>query len=160
MTIGYVYKIYDNTNGNAYYGSTIQTLSKRMAKHKSDYKLWFDGKGNNVTSFDIIKNGDYDISLVEEVEYQDIKELLMRERFYIENNVCVNKCIPTRTLNEYRKDNRVKIIKYREDTKEMIREKRKEKMTCICGSIFRKDYKSNHDKTPKHLNFMKDNSIS
>ena len=179
MTIGYVYQIYDNTNDNVYYGSTIRTLSKRMAAHESKYTLWCAGKGNNVTSFDIIENGDYDISLVEEVEYQNRKELHTRERFYIKNNVCVNKCIPLRTYKEYYHDNKDKIIekirKYREDNKETInennrklyednretiREKRKEKMTCICGSIFRKLYQKKHDESPKHLNFMKDNSIS
>ena len=33
---GYVYKIYDNTNGNAYYGSTKCKLSQRLAKHRSN----------------------------------------------------------------------------------------------------------------------------
>ncbi len=160
MSIGYVYKIFDNTNSNAYYGSTKQALSKRMANHKSNYKLWCAGKKNNATAYDIIKNGDYDISLVEIVNFEDKIELHRRERFYIENNVCVNKCIPTRTSNEYNNDNRETINekdrKYREDNRKTM----SEKMTCICGSIFRKCGHKKHDESPKHLNFMKEHLIS
>ena len=40
MNIGYVYKIYENTNRAVFYGSTKQALSKRIYVHKSQYKLW------------------------------------------------------------------------------------------------------------------------
>ena len=60
-------------------------------------------------SFDIIKNGDYDYSIIGEVECESKYELHNRERFYIENNKCVNKCIPNRTDKEYYKGNKDKI---------------------------------------------------
>jgi Uri superfamily endonuclease len=32
---GKIYKIIDNTNGNVYYGSTVQTLGERLSRHIS-----------------------------------------------------------------------------------------------------------------------------
>ena len=38
---GKIYKIIDNTNDNIYIGSTTEPiLSRRMAQHKSQYKLF------------------------------------------------------------------------------------------------------------------------
>ena len=68
--------------------------------------------------------------MVEKVEFEDKFELHTRERFYIENNECVNKVIPTRTTKEYREDNKeeiaVKKKQYREDNKEEIAVQRKQ----------------------------------
>lgn len=95
-----VYKLYDNTNGDCYYGSTVQSLAKRLAVHKSSAKK--EGKGK-CKSKSIILNGDYNISLVEEVNCQNKEQLIARERYYIENNDCVNKNIPGRTRQETQK---------------------------------------------------------
>ena len=106
MNIGYIYKIFDNTNNNVYYGSTIQKLSIRLSGHRRSYKDYLIGKSRFTTSFKIIENGDYTISLVETIEYNDKIELTARERFYIENYDCVNKVIPNRNLKEYREANK------------------------------------------------------
>ena len=93
-----IYKLVDNTNGNVYYGSTTQTyLSKRLSQHRTA----FNG-GNHSSSHEILKNNDYDIVLVELYPCNSKDELIMRERYYIENNKCVNKSIPGRTKLEYR----------------------------------------------------------
>ena len=131
MVIGFIYKIYDNTNGNVYYGSTKDTLSRRMTGHRTLYKRWVDGKRTSCCkSFDIIKNGDYAYSLVEEVEYADKLVLRQRERWYIENNECVNKNVPARTLKEsckaYREEHKEErnewTRKWRDDNVEKIAE--------------------------------------
>ena len=128
MNTGYIYQIYDNTNGNKYYGSTKQGLSKRLSKHRGDYKDFLNGKKvSNYTSFKILENEDFNISLVEKVEYNDKIELTARERFYIENNECVNKVIPSRTQKEYREANKDKIKEYYEANKDKILEQHKEK---------------------------------
>ena len=139
--IGFVYKIFDNTNGNVYYGSTIETISRRMTHHRSKYKTWVAGNGGKCKSFcksfDILKNNDYSYSLVEQVEYENKMELLRRERFWIENNECVNKLIPIRSQDEkieyqkvydkeYREQNRERIKEYRERNREQILEQQKE----------------------------------
>ncbi len=99
-----VYKIVDNTNGNVYVGSTCEpTLARRLAKHVGNYKSYLNGNGSCLTSYQIIKNNDYDIVLIENCESISSKdELKARERFYIENLTCVNKNIPLRTNKEYR----------------------------------------------------------
>ena len=116
--IGYIYKIYDNTNGNIYYGSTKESVSKRMTKHRDSYKKYMEGKGNNVKSFEILKNNDYSYSVVEKVEFNEKFELLQKERYYIENNECINKNIPNRTQKEWTELNKDKLKEYREQNKE------------------------------------------
>lgn len=101
-----IYIIVDNAKGNIYIGSTWEpTLAKRLAKHVGNYKDYKNDKYHYVTLFDIIKIGDYNIILLEHVEICKSKdELHARERYYIENNECVNKCMPTRTKQEYREN--------------------------------------------------------
>ena len=127
-----IYKIVDNTNGNIYIGSTTQTLSRRLAKHRSEYQCFLENKNKNkITSFQIIQNSNYEIILLENMNCATKEQLHARERFYIENNVCVNKNIPTRTKKEYMKDydeehkqyNKEHKAKYYEKNKECFKEK-------------------------------------
>jgi uncharacterized protein YjgD (DUF1641 family) len=97
-----------------------------------------------MTSYDIIKNGNYDIILIENYNCETKEQLHSRERFYIETNNCVNKYIPTRNGKEYREDNKDKIKKYmteyREDNEDKIKEQTK------------KYYDANKDKLLKQHN--------
>ena len=90
---GRIYKIVDNTTDKIYIGSTCEpTLARRLAKHTSSYKDFTNGGSSTyITSFEIIKNGDCDIVLVEAFPCNSKDELHSRERLYIENNICVNK---------------------------------------------------------------------
>ena len=107
---GIIYKIYDRTDKQlVYYGSTEQSISKRLDGHISDYKRYKNGKYPYVTSFLVIDANNYDIIIMETVEFGDIKELRNRERFYIENNICVNRHIPNRTQQEWCEANAEKI---------------------------------------------------
>ncbi len=115
--IGYIYKIYDNTNGNVYYGSTIETVSRRMTNHRSKYKKYIEGKGHFRKSFHILKNNDYSYNVVEKVEFNEKFELLQKERFYIENNECINKVFPIRTQEEIIERTK----KYYENNKEKLK---------------------------------------
>ncbi len=92
MMNGKIYKIYCDENDEVYYGSTTQELFMRLRQHKS----------LKYTSRNIMKNT-YHIELVEEYKCNNKKELELRERYYIENNKCVNTYIPTRTREEYNK---------------------------------------------------------
>jgi len=120
---GIIYKIINEDSNNIYIGSTKQTLKQRLREHKSNYKKYLEGKIKHyTTSFDLIKEGNYNIILVEELEYNTLYELKQRERFYIETLDCVNKTIPNRTKKEYKEDNREyfkqKNKEYRENNKE------------------------------------------
>jgi hypothetical protein len=138
---GFIYIIRSHQTDAVYYGSTIQMLCKRMAEHRRDYKRFNDGKYHYTTSFDIVKYDDAYIELVEEIEFQNKQELFAREGHYIRDNKCVNKNIPCRTDQQYRKDNRERLIEkhrqyndvnkdkikqYAEANKERIKEYKRE----------------------------------
>ena len=100
--LGKVYKIVDNTNGNIYIGSTCEKcLSKRLNAHVLNYRKYLNGKYQNTTSFDIIKNDNYDIILLEECPCETKIQLHAKERDYIESHDCLNKIHPTRTSKEF-----------------------------------------------------------
>jgi len=101
-----IYKIIDNTNGNIYIGSTTQSLSQRLGAHTRDHKRYCNGKFPYVSSFEIIKNGNYEIILIEEVNCNNKEQLHKYEREHIEANECINIRIPTRTKREHYKANR------------------------------------------------------
>lgn len=117
-------KIYKITGGGlTYYGATVQTLCRRFAKHRTNKKRVENGKqSTRITSFQILDYPDCDICLVENFPCNSRDELHQRERYYIENNKCVNKVIPGRTPEEYRQDNKEKIKQYYNDNKDKIKQ--------------------------------------
>jgi hypothetical protein len=126
---GKIYKLVGG--GLTYYGSTCNELYKRFHQHKK--------KSNCAKSKQLFDTGDkVDIVLVEKYPCNDKMELHKRERYYIENNECINKAIPTRTIKEWKKDNKDKI---KEKNKEYI-EKNKDKIK----GIKKEYYKTNKDK--------------
>ena len=168
-----IYQIVDNTNSNVYIGSTCRTLKARLASHKTDYKRFLNGVIHNTRSFDIIKNNDYEIKLLEECEVKNKQELFARERFYIENNNCLNKCIPGRTGKQYYIDNKEKYKesrktyydnnkeKFKEYTKaryiankERIKEQKNQKFECDCGGKYTNTNKLQHQKTAIHKTYL------
>ena len=112
--LGKIYKIVCNTTGLTYYGSTCEpTLARRLAGHVGKYQCWKNNKkGHFCTSSQVLEGKNYDIILVENFPSDNNMELHKRERYYIENNDCVNKKIPLRTDKEYSFDNRERINAY------------------------------------------------
>jgi hypothetical protein len=109
---GVIYKLICNETNEVYFGSTTQKINERVSDHKAKCKAWKAGKYHYFTSFQIIERGNYKYELVEEVVYEDKKQLETRERYYIENNDCINKVIPTRSIKEYRQANKDAINEY------------------------------------------------
>lgn len=116
---GKVYKIIDKTNNNVYFGSTTMELQDRLNKHKYAYNSFLKHGGKKSTSCEIIQNGDFYIELVEEIN--DLENLKMRERFYIENNECVNEKVPYRTTAEIAQSKRDWYLQNIELSKERAR---------------------------------------
>jgi len=155
-----IYRIVCNETGLNYYGSTTQTLSKRLGAHVCDYKRWRDGKQHFVTSFSVLEAGNYEIVLVEKLENITNREQLRAvERRYIEANECVNKCIPGRTMTEYNADHREQRAQWRADNPGYMaqhyqdnKEERATKVECpYCSSVVRKDGLGKHQKSAKCL---------
>jgi hypothetical protein len=131
--LGKIYKIVCNTTELTYYGSTCEpTLARQLAGHTSNYKGWKDGKRKaKMTSHDIIENKNCEIVLVELAPSNDKMELHRRERYYIENNDCVNKMTPAMTKKEtYEKYIKVEANEiFRKEQFDKYLEKNKEKLT-------------------------------
>ena len=158
---GKIYKLTTPHNPElVYYGSTVLPLYRRKSQHKEHRN------NHKICSKKIFELGvdDVVITLVEACPCDNKEELIKRERFYIENNPCVNKQIPLRTSKEYDefykdeirerkqqyyKDNIDKIKEYYTDNLDKIRERRhkyaknnKDKINEKCKEY----YKQNKDK--------------
>lgn len=87
---GKIYRItYQGCNA-PYYGSTKWSIEKRFKKHQKDYKRYLNGKKSYMTSFEILKNENCYIELVENYPCKNRGELEDREQLLIDNNICVN----------------------------------------------------------------------
>ena len=158
---GKIYKIISPHTDKIYIGSTIEIyLSKRLQKHKSNYKDWcLDNNKTYTTSFELLKLRDVEIILIETYSCNSKDELHKKEREHIElnKNIIVNKNKPSRTKEEYYQDNKdflkAKSARYYEQNKEQINEKGKIEYKCDCGSIIRTDEKSRHLKRKKHKTY-------
>ena len=129
-----IYKIVCNITGLTYYGSTVNPISKRVSQHRCKFKA----DTLKCSSRQVLVGGDYDYSLVEEFSCENKDQLHRRERYYIENNDCVNKEIPGRTRKEYKEQynkehyeqNKDKILakckEYYEQNKDKISAQKKE----------------------------------
>ena len=123
-----IYHIVCNITGQTYYGSTVQRISQRMNGHRK--------KDHKCVSKPIIERGDYHYGLVEDYKCENSEQLRMRERYYVDNNDCVNKNSPIRT-----KEEKISYFKaYHEANKDKIRERKK------------REYETNKDKISEHNN--------
>tara|TARA_R110002072_G_scaffold242358_1_gene401136 strand:- start:180 stop:1154 length:975 start_codon:yes stop_codon:yes gene_type:complete len=138
-----------------YYGSTIVNLKQRFSGHKN----------NTCTSKKLFETENVRIELVEDYPCETKRELETREKYYILNFNCINRCIPIRTkeeLQQYHIKNREKnkekiktrMKQYRQDTREHIyeynkkyNEEHKEEK-----KIYRKKYKEINKESIKQKN--------
>jgi hypothetical protein len=124
---GKIYQIICRKTGKQYIGSTCEpTLAKRLAQHSADYRRWKKTGKKYMSSFDIIKNDDYYIVLLELFPCSSRDELRMSEQKHINLNECINKLKSFQNeeeLIQYHK-------KYYENNKKRILEKTKERVFC------------------------------
>ena len=101
------YKLLDKTNNNCYIGST-QNIKNRFTTHKCNYNKYIkNGNIGYCSSFEILKNNNYELIILEEVEYNNLDELkdrYFKEREYLEQSEnVINKNIPSRSIKEHKK---------------------------------------------------------
>ena len=154
--MGLIYQIECLETGLVYIGQTTQTLKKRFADHKSKFK-----KGTNHTHsvYEVLKNGFAFASVVEIVD--DDNKLCERERYFIQNNECVNYFDGSFDRKEYqtkyREANLEKLKEYDKNRPNKIErnEKSREKISCPCGGYYTKINKARHErKSKKHLDWL------
>ena len=148
-------KIYKITNedmvGLVYYGSTIQTLNKRLREHK------YDCLRKNTSSKILFNTENYKIQLIELYPCENRKQLCLREGWYIRNNDCINKSIAGRTKKECQKEY---YKEYYNLNKNKMNEKAKEKVKCECGATLTKRNLATHKKSKKHLAYSSSSNPS
>jgi len=150
---GKIYKITCLETDEVYYGSTTQELSRRV--RKGSYNT-------SCKAYNIIKRNNYQEEIVEEYPCDNKIELETRERWWIENNLCVNKVIPTQTKSEYYESNKEKKIEdqkqYQKDNYETsrssIKKWQEEEMICECGKKIQRQSLYRHIKSKKHQDFI------
>ena len=168
-----------------YVGSTCVPLFRRLAKHKSSFKAFKNGKYSYVTSFELLKCNDYYIELVEDFPCTKKEQLNARESHFIRTIDCVNKRVSFLTEEEikaqnkkykanfyknhkeeiieksadYRKTHKeelkIRKAKYYEENKDEILAKQRKINDCKCGMTFTSVHKTRHEKTKVHQNYLK-----
>ena len=123
--IGYIYVVKCNSNNLMYVGSTIRDLETRMKQHLKDmYKFTNFKLYKAMTEF---KPDNFYINLLEEYEYNDIKDLRKQEGKYIKIiKPELNKNVAGRTIKEYNEDNKQQLRLYRKLYYRTYRELHKE----------------------------------
>jgi hypothetical protein len=155
-----VYKIWSLKGDKVYYGSHTRDRPaiQRYYKHTSEYKsktlkcmskVLFEEYGIKHCLFQIVEDCD------------SIQHAREREKWFIQNNSCVNKTIPVPTEDEIKESRKQYRLSHKEDKKAYdvkYREKnssRNEKIKCNCGGSYVKRHKTTHEKTKKHLEALK-----
>ena len=159
---GKIYKIVNDINDKFYVGSTAEHyLSSRFSKHKE--------KHNTCMSKNLgVDLKECSIILIENYPCKDKPELLRKEREYFDKykkeykNVFVNKRKPIILEDERNKLNKEYYLKHDNNNREKRNkqgkihdtERRKEKVTCECGSIVCKTNLKQHLATAKHIKYV------
>ena len=134
---GKIYTIRSHLTDRVYVGSTITTLSRRIGKHRSDYKVYKNGKGSKVMVYDLFdQDPNCYIELHEYYPCNNKEELNKREGQVMRKLNYVNRCIAGRTKQEYKK------------------QYRKQKYNCECGSTVGINDKARHFKSKKHRKWV------
>ena len=140
---GKIYAIICRKTERRYIGSTCEpTLAKRLAKHVSNFKEWVKTGKSYTTSYDIIKDSNYYIVLLESYPCNSKDELRMCEQKHIDSCECLNKQNAYTNQVEYNQQynkqyydkHRVEIIerhtKYNKEHCIEINAKRRERVFC------------------------------
>ena len=131
--IGRIYIIKCKVNQLMYVGSTIRKIETRMKQHKRDmYKFDFKLYKAMIQ----FKPSNFYIDLLEEFQYNDIKQLRKQEGLYVKIMKPELNCnIPGRTIKEYNQDKKDQLRLYRKLYYRKYREKHKEYL-----KQYRRDY--------------------
>ena len=130
---GKIYQIKCQVTGAIYIGSTTKKyLQQRLQGHERDYRRWKTTGLQRTSSIEVLINGNYRISMLDMCPCDNKAELLARERHYIEANpACVNRNLPGRLKQEYRRAKVADVREYnkeyqaRPEVKERMKEQRK-----------------------------------
>ena len=126
---GKIYKIFNTLNDDIYVGSTIQSLSHRMIKHRDNVKnTTTHYKTSICTLMQELGVEHFFIELVEDYPCKNKEELNAREGYWIKQIANVNKQITGRTPKEHYEDNKERIMARMKEYKKQYRQNEKDKI--------------------------------
>ena len=142
-----IYKVLNTVDDEVYVGSTTQSLSKRMGKHRRN------ATQRNTQLYQHMNNigiNNFYIELIETYPCNNTDELHKREGEWIRQMGTLNQIVSGRTAQQYRADNKDKLreqnLQYRKQNNIIC--------TCVCGSLVHKLNMCKHIKTEKHKQFI------
>jgi hypothetical protein len=125
---GKIYILISDKYDKFYIGCTTVTLEERLQRHIETYEEWLttNFKKAYLSSFEILKYGDYRMELIEDCPKISGWDLIEREQYHILVNYkdVVNIIIPGKNIMEK---------SYLSDTSDIY--------TCSCGANMRNSYK-------------------
>lgn len=139
---GKIYRIVCSESGKQYIGSTCSTLTKRLHQHKKRNAL---GIGCSCKNFI-----DPQIFLIEDFPCERKEQLLMRERWWMENTNCVNINRPIVSKQELILE---KKLNYMENRDSILAFKNR-KLMCECGHVLMYQNLARHRRTHRHSSIM------
>ena len=168
-----VYKIINYDFPDLLYVGSTTNFTKRKQNHKErcsnvvnkshDYKIYKTIRENgNWESWFMVKICDYPCNNKREAELEE-------DHHMMELKANINMRRASRSMKQYREDNKENIKEYYEeyyeankdkkkqyyeDNKDKIKEHLSKKCTCECGSTFTHGNKTNHIKTMKHQKYL------
>jgi hypothetical protein len=93
LSDGKIYQLVCNITGKIYIGSTCYPLHTRLGHHLKDWRSYIRGSFHYISSYEIMRRGNYRIELLENFPCDNRRLLRERENHYIEQagRHCVNK---------------------------------------------------------------------
>ena len=113
---GKVYKITDIGYHKCYIGSTCESLTQRMARHRWKYTQYLKGKTECTRSFLLFDEYGVEnckIELIEDYRCENKSELLKREGQHIQSIDCINKQVAGRPREKWVEDNKEHLQDYK-----------------------------------------------
>lgn len=106
------YEILCLTTNFSYIGSTCQAIENRMAVHTSSYKAYQAGRCSYYSSFEIIKNNNWVVNILETVDDASPINRYNREFYWLSlfKDRAVNSNVPNRSVKQYYRDNKIEIL--------------------------------------------------
>lgn len=155
---GKIYRIVCGVTKKVYIGSTSEPdLLSRLKTHENSYNRYKKHGGTMLSSYEILKNDNYNIELIEDYPCESNRELHIREGELQLLYRCINKNRAGRDSVGYYKDNREVVLnnvkRYQLENKEKISQQRSRVITCECGCSFKYCSRTTHRKSKKHQKF-------
>ena len=158
MPVGYIYKLESSfEDPGLYVGSTVDMI-RRKSQHKYTCNNPND-KNHNCKVYQYIREyggfNNWFMLTLEEFEYEDKKELVERENYWIKKlgaDLNGQDAVKDKEkLKNYHKDYS---NKYYEENRKKLLEKMKENFDCECGGKYTHGHKARHLKSKKHQSYL------